>query len=224
MSGQGKEGQGTTFISQCLLPSLSFWPRATKKKRHVAQQKVAKPPLFPCFAPLVEENQSPPLHFGLPPLCPPAHPSNPSTETPHQDLSVPWSLRPRNRAAAATCGRDRCELLAIFNCGPRGATGGVKPGSGVQRFWGPLRASEFDPSFQQFGVSETPSQRPLRAPERLSGPRGRLFRGLGEVCPFSKERGKKVGYSEASKRPRFPRMPHEGVPTLGFPPQATDKM
>ena len=41
-------------------------------------------------------------------------------------------------------------------------------------------------------VPETPSQRPLRAPERLSGPRGRLFRGLGEVCPFSKERGKKV--------------------------------
>ena len=25
-------------------------------------------------------------------------------------LSVPWSLRPQNRAAAATCGRGRCEL------------------------------------------------------------------------------------------------------------------
>ena len=60
------------------------------------------------------------------------------------------------------------------------------------------------------------SQRPLRAPERLSGPRGRLFRGLGEGCPFSTEREKKVGHSE--KRPRFPRIPPEGVPTLGFLP------
>ena len=28
-------------------------------------------------------------------------------------LSVPWSLRPRNRAAAATCGRGRCDFPAI---------------------------------------------------------------------------------------------------------------
>ena len=63
-------------------------------------------------------------------------------------------------------------LFRYINCGPRGGTGGAKPGSGVQRFWGPLGASDFDPSFQQFGVSETPSrgerrwatQRPLRGP------------------------------------------------------------
>ena len=29
-------------------------------------------------------------------------------------LSVPWPLRLRNRAAAATCGRGRYELPAIF--------------------------------------------------------------------------------------------------------------
>ena len=29
-------------------------------------------------------------------------------------LSVPWLLRPRNRAAAATCGRGGCELPAIL--------------------------------------------------------------------------------------------------------------
>ena len=29
-------------------------------------------------------------------------------------LSVPWSLRPQNRAAAATCGRGRCKLPAIL--------------------------------------------------------------------------------------------------------------
>ena len=99
-----------------------------------------------------------------------------------------------------------------LNCGPRGGTGGVKPGSGVQRFWGPLGASEFDPSFQYFGVSETPSQRPLRAPERLSGPRGRLFRPRRGVS-----RGKKVGHSEAPERSRFPGCPLR-VPTLGFLP------
>ena len=33
---------------------------------------------------------------------------------------------------------------------------------------------------------------------------GGLFRGLGEACPFPKERGKKVGHPEASKKPRFP--------------------
>ena len=29
-------------------------------------------------------------------------------------LSVPWSLRPRNRAAAATCGHGRCELPVVL--------------------------------------------------------------------------------------------------------------
>ena len=33
-------------------------------------------------------------------------------------LSVPWSLRPRNPAAAATCGRGRCELPAILRLNP----------------------------------------------------------------------------------------------------------
>ena len=36
-------------------------------------------------------------------------------------------------------------LQLKINCGTRGGTGGAKPGSGVQRFWGPLGASEFDP-------------------------------------------------------------------------------
>ena len=61
---------------------------------------------------------------------------------------------------------------------------------------------------EQFRVSETRSQRPLRAPERLSVGSGRLFRGLGEVCPFSTEQGKKVGHSEALRE----------VPTLGLLP------
>ena len=39
------------------------------------------------------------------------------------DLSVPWSLRPRNRAAAATCGRGRCDFPAILRLTPKIASG-----------------------------------------------------------------------------------------------------
>ena len=135
------------------------------------------------------------------------------------------SVIPRKMVSAVNSLRVVNLLRVVFvNCGLRGRTGGAKPGSGVQRFWGPLGASEFDPSFQKFGVSETPSQRPLRAPERLSGPRGRLFRGLGEGCPFSTERENKVGHSEASKRPRFPGCPLRGFQPSGSYPQATDKL
>ena len=40
-----------------------------------------------------------------------------------QELSVLWSLRLRNRAAAATCGRGRCELPAIVRATPKIASG-----------------------------------------------------------------------------------------------------
>ena len=39
------------------------------------------------------------------------------------NFSVPWSLRPHNRAAAATCGRGRCELPAILRQTPKIASG-----------------------------------------------------------------------------------------------------
>ena len=64
---------------------------------------------------------------------------------------------------------------------------------------------------------------PFRAPERLSGPRGRLFRGLGEVCSCSTEQEKKVGHSEAPKRSNFPGCPLKGFQPSGSYPQATDK-
>ena len=38
-------------------------------------------------------------------------------------LSVPWSLRPRNRAAAAACGRGRCDFPAILRLTPKIASG-----------------------------------------------------------------------------------------------------
>ena len=40
-----------------------------------------------------------------------------------KQLSVPWSLRPRNRAAAATCGRGRCDFPAILRLTPKIASG-----------------------------------------------------------------------------------------------------
>ena len=47
------------------------------------------------------------------------------------------------------------------------------------------------------------------------------------MCPFSKEQGKKVGHSEAPKRPRFPGCPlrrfQPGFQPSGSYPQATDK-
>ena len=89
----------------------------------------------------------------------------------------------------------------------------MKPGSGVQRFWAPLGASEFDPSFQQVGVSETPSQRPLRAPERLSGP------WASERCVRSQRSGERRWAIQRPLRgPVFPGCPLKGAPTLGFLP------
>ena len=42
------------------------------------------------------------------------------------------------------------------------------------------------------------------------------------MCPFSTERGKKVGHSEAPKRPRFPGWPRKGFQPSGSYPRATD--
>ena len=68
-----------------------------------------------------------------------------------RDLSRKVAARFACEAAAAQLATYHRPLNGPFRgavCGPRGGTGGAKPGSGVQRFWGPLGASEFDPSFQ----------------------------------------------------------------------------
>ena len=44
-----------------------------------------------------------------------------------------------------TCANFTCFFHMKVKCGPRGRAQGAEPGSGVQRFWGPLGASEFDP-------------------------------------------------------------------------------
>ena len=52
-------------------------------------------------------------------------------------LSVPWSLRPRNRAVSAACGHGRCELLAILRLTPKrfaSSLSGVIRANGFARF------------------------------------------------------------------------------------------
>ena len=90
---------------------------------------------------------------------------------------------------------------------PRGRTGGAKPGSGVQRFWGRLGASEFDPSFQYFGVSR--KRRGLLEPRKGSQGLGGGSSGARRGVSVFKGGGKKVGHSEApkSRGPVFPDAP-----------------
>ena len=79
--------------------------------------------------------------------------------------------------------------------------------TGPEVVWGPEEASEFDPSFQQFGVSETPSQGPLRAPERLSEAR-RGSSGASERCVRFRRSGKTRWASQRPLRgPIFPDAP-----------------
>ena len=128
--------------------------------------------------------------------------------------------------AQAFCSPKSFREMTLNSTAARGAERkGRNPAQGSRGFGGCLEASEFDPSFQQFGVSETPSQGPLRAPERL--PEGqRPWRGssggLGEVCSFSTERENKVGRSEAPKRSHFPGWPLRGFQPSGSYPWATD--
>ena len=102
-------------------------------------------------------------------------------------------------------GHLQIRLEMLFNCGLRGGTGGAKPGSGVQRFSGPLGPRNSTPRFSDSG-----SRKPL--------PRGPLK-------PWKGSQGLGGGSSGASERcvrfngeAPFSRMPLERVPTLGFLP------
>ena len=94
-----------------------------------------------------------------------------------------------------------------LNCGPRGGTGGAKPSSGVQRFWGPLGASEFDPRFSNSGSRRPLPRGPLEPRKGSQGLGGGSSQASERGVALSTEREKKVGHSEASKRPRFPDAP-----------------
>ena len=87
---------------------------------------------------------------------------------------------------------------------------------------GPLRGLGIRPLVS--AVRGPSFEGPLRPLERLSEAPERLFRGLGEVCSFSTERGNKVGHSEAPKGSRFPGCPLRGFQPLFSYPRAPTKV
>ena len=88
---------------------------------------------------------------------------------------------------------------------------------GLEALHPPIGASEFNPSFQQFGVSDTPSQGPCRSPERLPGAQERLSEVGSALLFVPNGPGKEGGFSEALRGPISRRAP-ERVPTLRLPP------
>ena len=97
----------------------------------------------------------------------------------------------------------------IIKCSPRGGTQGTKPRSRVQRVFGPLKGLGV-----RSLVSAIRGLPGARASERLSVAPGRLFRGFGEVCSFSTERGKEgVRFQRSGKR----RWPLRGPKRSRFP-------
>ena len=60
-----------------------------------------------------QHNKAPDICHKTEPARSPSPPKKRTTKT-VGGPSVPWSLRPQNRAAAATCGHARCELPVIL--------------------------------------------------------------------------------------------------------------
>ena len=135
---------------------------------------------------------------------------------------MPESLSSREFRTATAFLSFLSKPCFCLNCGPRGRTGEAKPGSTRLRgpeVLGPLNSAPRN-SVTRFLGNRGPGKALRASGEALQGPR----RGVILVCPFSKERGKKVGHSEAPKRPRFPGCPLRGFQPSGSYPQATDNL
>ena len=111
-------------------------------------------------------------------------------ERPRQDLSVPWSLRPQNRAAAATCGRGRCELPAILRATQKSLAASdffaaenpaisaaewlrahLRPPWSLRfcdAIFVPLRTGPTKVDFSVFSTSRTPTKAPTKRPTKAS--------------------------------------------------------
>ena len=70
---------------------------------------------------------------------------------------------------------------SLINCGPRGETEGAKPGSGVQRFWGPLGPRNSTPRFSHSGSRKPLPRGPLEARKGSQGLGGGSS-GASERC------------------------------------------
>ena len=82
---------------------------------------------------------------------------------------------------------------------------------------GPLRGLGIRPLVSVIRGLGNPFQRPLRAPERLSEPRGGSSEASERGVRFQRS-GKTRWATQRPLEAPFSRMPPEGVPTLGFLP------
>ena len=118
----------------------------------------------------------------------------------------------RTRKPAQSAQADQLQR----QCSPRGGTQGAKPGSGVQRFWGPLGASKSTPRFNKSGSRKQPPRGPL---EPRKGSRGLSSSGSAKRCVF-KGAGKEGGPLRGLEEVPFSRMPQLSRSY----PWATDKL
>ena len=88
---------------------------------------------------------------------------------------------------------------------------------------GSLGASEFDPSFQQLGVLETPSQGPLEPRKGSQRPRRGSSGASERRVRFQRSGKTRWATQEAPKRSRFPGCFLRGFQPSGSYPQATDE-
>ena len=115
------------------------------------------------------------------------------------------------------------ELRAISVFSPRDGTEGAEPGSGVQRFLGPLRGIRPTPRFSKSGSRTPPLRGPLEAQKGSQRPQGGSSGALERGVRFRRS-GKRKWASQRPKRSRFPGCPLRGVPTSASNPRATDNL
>ena len=127
-----------------------------------------------------------------------------------------WPLdnHPRSECNAHTAGAPRnvkgTTPMRYWTHNPEKGEKRKKKGKKKNTGMGPPRAGgtpqgprNSTPRFSNLGSRKPPYQRPLRAPERLSGP-GVAVQGPRRGVSVFNGAGNKVGHSEAFKTPRFP--------------------
>ena len=92
-----------------------------------------------------------------------------------------------------------------LNGGLRGGTQGAEPGSGVERFWGPLGASGFVSAIRDLG--SPPSQEPLKPQKSFQGTRGGSSRASERCVRFQRSGKRRWGTQKPLRGPVFPDTP-----------------
>ena len=128
------------------------------------------------------------------------------TQGPSSRAQVAW-------LCSAGCERARSKCIGNirihFQLRPEGRNRrGETRLRGPEEIWGPSEASEFDPSFQQFVVSEPPPPRGTLEPRKGSQRPRRGSSGASERCVRSQQSGKTRWATQRPLRgPIFPDAP-----------------